>query len=165
MIVQYQLGSNQRGSNGKGTRGTWQRPGVSAGSLFLGGLAVLLALSVIGCDIEGPVRENFRYRVTVTAAGDYDDAVVTFADDGEPVDEPEPGVFIFEAVADYQADPTVIDVQVSSATLNGDEFFTVTITYSDLGMIPVVTRELAFVRRDAGDGIEPAIRTQVTVPQ
>lgn len=138
-----------------------RRSAVSFGSMVL----ILALFALAACDIVGPVREDFRYRVTVTVAGDYDVVVVTFADDGQPVDETEPGVFVFEAAADYQADPTVIDVQASSAALIDDQFFTVTVTYSELGMIPVVTRQLSVARRDSGDGNEPVIWTQVTVPQ
>ena len=135
----------------------------------------LLAASIvlIGCDIDGPLRDDFSYRLTVTVAASGGIGLGNLTIDvssAEPglIDEEPPGsgVFVAERISDYDANPHVVEIDVASGLpLAGDETFSVTVTYSDLGMIPVTTRTIFRARREAGDGLEPEIWKQIVVPQ
>ncbi|TVQ38695.1 MAG: hypothetical protein EA384_08160 [Spirochaetaceae bacterium] len=131
------------------------------------GLPVMLP----GCDVNGALREDFSYRLTVTIAAaegvilDSPAPLVRILD--PPVDLPETdGVYVLEEDPDYAEPPRVIEIRTgSSAALVDDQFFSVTVTYRELGTLPVAKRTLFRARREAGDGAVAEIWTQVVVPQ
>ena len=135
-------------------------------------IAALLVL-IAACDVDGPVREDFSYRLTVVVEGTYDDPpTVQWAgpdppDPITPLSETAPGsgVFIFEDTPDYNADPFVLEIHVTAAVLAVDEFFSVDVTYSELGMVPATTRTIYQARRDGDDNsVEHEIRKLLSVP-
>ncbi|TVR32758.1 MAG: hypothetical protein EA404_06585 [Spirochaetaceae bacterium] len=128
-----------------------------------------LLLLLAGCDADGPVREDFSYRLTVVVEGTYTDATVQWAgpappDPITPLSETGSGVFIFEDTPDYSADPLVLEIHITGNLAAGDSF-TVSVSYSELGVIPATTRTIYQARRDGDDNsVEHEIRKFLSVP-
>ena len=154
------------------SRATVRRPAPLLATSIVATAALLLLIAA--CDVDAPVRDDFSYRLTVVIEGTYDDPpTVQWAgpDPPDPITPlgetaPDSGVFIFEDTPDYTTDPFVVEIHVSAAALVVDQFFSVTVTYTEFGMIPVTTRTIYQARRDGhGDSVEHEIRTLLTVPQ
>ena len=136
-------------------------------------IAALLVL-IAACDVDGPVREDFSYRLTVVVEGTYDPPTVQWAgpdppDPITPLSETAPGsgVFIFEDTPDYNAGPYVLEIHVTAfaPALAVGEFFSVDVTYNELGMVPATTRTIYQARRDGDDNsVEHEIRKLLSVP-
>lgn len=132
-----------------------------------------LLLLIAACDADGLVRDDFSYRLTVVIEGTYDDPPTVQWAGPDPPDPITPlgettlgsGVFIFEDTPYYSADPFVLEIHVSATFVDPAEFFSVTVAYSELGVIPATTRTIYRARRDGDDdGVTPEIRTFLSVP-
>jgi hypothetical protein len=127
---------------------------------------VSVALALTACTFDAPIREDYSYRLTVVVSGTYDEPPTVERLGFGSLVETAPGVFVFEDTPDYGIDPYAVEIHVQqTGGLATDEFFSVTVRYEELGMIPVGSRTLYAARRDYGDGINPEIRKIISVPQ